>query len=154
MKKRIFCILTSFLCVAGLSAQHTQLHWLPITTFMADSNSVQAIALENGVYSENIQLPSFIIDLPNNNLVQIGNYVYTNLSSEEEKIAKTNLDKIPQALHFEQFQQINRKVAINKLEVFPFVQENGIVKKIQSFDIQEISGKKIATKIVKAKTNY
>ena len=122
-------------CILGATAQSVRLQWQPITTLTADTFAIKALVLDGGCYARCSQLPSFTTDLPHGGEAKIDNVVYANLSADERSIAQANADIIPAQPLVNQYAQTVRRATTHKLEVFPFVQHDGVFKKIVAFDI-------------------
>ncbi len=129
-------------CILGATAQSVRLHWLPVATFTADSVSVEALALDGGCYTRCSRLPSFVVDLPHGGTAELAHVVYADLSTDERAVAQAYADLIPDAPLLNQYVQTVRRVATHKLEVFPLVQRDGAIKKIEAFDIVQTAPRK------------
>ncbi|MGN0186668.1 MAG: type IX secretion system sortase PorU [Paludibacteraceae bacterium] len=135
--KRLICIAGLLWSLLPLAARQIQLHWLPVETLVADNVSMQAVALEHGIYMRSRQLPSYIATLPHAGEPRIENITYTTPTADERAIIATHATQIPDTVSFLFFGQTERKQTTYKIEVFPFVRIEGEIQKIQSFDIQQ-----------------
>lgn len=135
--KRFICIASLCLSLMPLAARQIQLHWLPVETLVADSVSMPAISLDQGIYMRHRQLPSYIATLPHAGAPRLENITYTALTADERVIVAAHAAQIPDTVSFLFFPQTERKQTTYKIEVFPFVRIDGEIQKIQSFDIQQ-----------------
>lgn len=135
--KRLICIASLCLSLLPLTARPVQLHWLPVKTLVADSVTMPAIGLEQGIYMRHGQLPSYIATLPHAGTPHLENIAYTALTDDERAIVDANAALISDTISFLCFRQTERKHTTYKIEIFPFVRVNGEIQKLQSFDIQQ-----------------
>ena len=113
-----------------LTARPVQLHWLPVKTLVADSVTMPAIGLDQGIYMRHGQLPSYIATLPHAGTPHLENIAYTALTDDERAIVGANAALISDTISFLCFRQTERKHTTYKIEIFPFVRVNGEIQKL------------------------
>lgn len=132
--------LVSFLLLVALfvNAQAYQLRWLPVETWATDSAFKSVVSLEEGNYDRSSSLPSYALTLKENQKVSIENAHFVDCTPQELPIALSQIAVIPTQLTYEFRLVTERKQVSYLLDIFPFIVENGTVKKLQSFDLKPL----------------
>ena len=136
--KKIALLSCLLLVTLFVSAQTHQLRWLPVETWATDSAFKSVVSLEDGNYERSSTLPSYAVTLATNNKVSIENTIFIDCTPEELRIAEAQLSLIPTQLSYNFRLVTERKRVSYILEIFPFIVDQGKVKKLQSFDIKQL----------------
>ena len=136
--KKIALLSCLLLVTLFVSAQTHQLRWLPVETWATDSAFKSVVSLEDGNYERSSTLPSYAVTLATNNKVSIENTIFVDCTPEELRIAEAQLSLIPTQLSYNFRLVTERKKLSYILEIFPFIVDQGKVKKLQSFDIKQL----------------
>ena len=136
--KKIALLSCLLLVTLFVSAQTHQLRWLPVETWATDSAFKSVVSLEDGNYERSSTLPSYAVTLATNNKVSIENTIFIDCTPEELRIAESQLSLIPTQLSYNFRLVTERKRVSYILEIFPFIVDQGKVKKLQSFDIKQL----------------
>jgi len=131
----VFCLL---LVVLFANAQSYQLRWLPIEKWTTDSAFKSVVSLEDGHYERSSVLPSYALSLAKNQKVSIENAHFIDCTPQELPIVIGQIGNIPTQLTYEFRLVTERKQVSYLLDIFPFILENGKVKKLQSFDLKPL----------------
>lgn len=136
--KKIAFLFALLLGTVALSAQTHQLRWLPMETWAADSTFKSVVSLEDGNYARSTTLPSYALVLTDNQKVTLENAVFSDCTPQELPIVMSEIAKIPTQLIYEFRSVTERKQISYVLDIFPFIVENGNIKKLQSFDLKPL----------------
>ncbi|MHB9141191.1 MAG: type IX secretion system sortase PorU [Paludibacter sp.] len=137
----IFVFLILFISITFAQTEEIsthQLNWTGIEKWVADSASVQVISFTGAQYPFESRLPYFnkriICDNAFSYQVEIRNEVYILLTSEETALIHEN-NTIPSAIQLLTDELHERGTSFLDILVLPFVNREGKIVKLQSFDL-------------------
>ena len=137
----LLTFLFSFLSVTFAQTEETtshQINWTGIEKWVADSASVNVISFTGAQYPAESRLPYFnkriVCDRAFSYQVEIRNEVYIPLTSEETALINEN-NTVPGTIQVLTNELHERGTSFFDIHVLPFVNQQGKVVKLQSFDL-------------------
>lgn len=137
----LLAFLFSFLSVTFAQTEETtshQINWTGIEKWVADSASVNVISFTGAQYPAESRLPYFnkriVCDRAFSYQVEIRNEVYVPLTSEETVLIN-EINTIPGTIQLQTDELRERGASFLDIRALPFVNQQGKVLKLQSFDL-------------------
>lgn len=132
--KKLKTLLCLLLFSAIALAETVQIAWQkPIKWDVQDSDR-KVLAFDRAIYPDETGLPWWNQKI--DGFAEIQNPIYEPCNADEIAILAANATKIGENLQVKNYQTTTQKITQNNLTLLPFVQENGIFKKLKSFEIK------------------